>query len=103
MENAPEECFYGAFLPFAFHAKLVLATLTIGRGFGSLLVAAPSSRGGEGTATRRLWFWLLGFAPVMDFEGFKSAENTPPSQSFSPVLDISSPCRILVRNPSPFS
>lgn len=36
----------------------------------------------------------------MDFGGFNSAERTPPSASFSPVQDISSPCRILVRNPS---
>ena len=36
----------------------------------------------------------------MDFGVFNSAERTPPSPSFSPVLDISSPCRILVRNPS---
>ena len=34
----------------------------------------------------------------MDFGGFNSAENTPPSPSFSPALDISSFCRILVRN-----
>ena len=26
MKNAPEKCFYGAFLPFAFHSKPVLAT-----------------------------------------------------------------------------
>ena len=35
----------------------------------------------------------------MDFGGFNSADKTPPSPSFSPVLDISSPSRILVRNP----
>ena len=67
------------FLSFAFHAKPVLATSTISRGFGCQ------------------------DSPVMDFGGFNSAENTPPSQSFSPVVDISSPSRILVRNPSPLA
>ena len=33
----------------------------------------------------------------MDFGGFNSSEKTPPSPSFLPVLDISSPCTILVR------
>ena len=36
----------------------------------------------------------------MNFGGFNSAKKTPPSPSFSPALDICSPCRILVRNPS---
>ena len=36
----------------------------------------------------------------MNFGGFNSAKKTPPSQSFSLALDISSPRRILVRNPS---
>ena len=30
----------------------------------------------------------------MDFRGFNSAEKTPPSPSFSPALDISSPFEI---------
>ena len=29
MKNAPANCFYGAFLSFAFHAKPVLASSTI--------------------------------------------------------------------------
>jgi len=39
-------------------------------------------------------------SPEMDFGGFNSAEKTPPTPSFLPALNISSPCRILVRNPS---
>ena len=39
--------FLWRFLPLAFHAKLVLAALTISRGFGSLRVAVPSPRGGR--------------------------------------------------------
>ena len=34
MKNAPAKCFYGAFLPFAFHAKAVLATSAISYSFG---------------------------------------------------------------------
>ena len=67
---------YGAFLTFAFHAKQVLATSTITYSFGYLN------------------------SPEIDFGGFNSAEKMPPSPSFLPALDISSPCRILVRNPS---
>ena len=70
MKNAPAKCAYGAFLPFAFHAKPVRAMSTISYKFG-----------GEDSA-------------VMDFGSYNSAEKTPPSLSFSPLLDISSPFEI---------
>ena len=70
------------FLPFDFHGKPVLGTSTISYSFGCK------------------------YSPVMDFRGLNSTEKTPPSPPFSPALDISSPCRTLVRNSSllePFS
>ena len=64
------------FLPFDFPGKSVLGTSTISYSFGCK------------------------YSPVMDFRGLNSTEKTPPSPPFSPVLDICSPCRILVRNSS---
>ena len=62
------------FLPFDFHGKPVLGTSTISYSFGCK------------------------HSPVMDFRVLNSTEKTPPSLPFSPVLDISSSCRLLVRN-----
>jgi len=59
--------FNGAFLSFAFHAKPVLAISAIRYSFG-----CQDSH-------------------VMDLGGSNSAGKTPPSPSFSPILDISSP------------
>ena len=71
--------FMALLLPFVFHGKPVLGTSTISYSFGCK------------------------YLPVMDFGGLNSTEKTPPSPPFSPVLDISSPCRILVRNLSPLA
>ena len=76
MKNAPAKCSYGAFLLFACHAKPVLVTSAISYSFGCQ------------------------DSPVMDFGGFNSAQKAPPSPSFSPILDVSLPSRMLVQNPS---
>ena len=76
MKNVPAKSFNSAFLSFDFHAEPVLAISAISYSFG-----CQDSH-------------------VMNLGGSNSAEKTLPSASFSPVLDISSPCRILVRNPS---
>ena len=58
MKNAPEKCFYGAFLPFDFQGKPVLGTSTISYSFGCK------------------------YSPVMDFGGLNSTEKTLPSPPF---------------------